>query len=93
MVLLFEMALWECLGGSVVEHLPLAQVVIPGSWDRVPHGLPTGSLLLHLPVSLSLSVSLMNKSIKIKNKKQNGSQALSSAPEHKRVAMCLVEKR
>ena len=22
-----------CLGGSVVEHLPLAQVVIPGSWD------------------------------------------------------------
>ena len=21
------------MGGSVVEHLPLAQVVIPGSWD------------------------------------------------------------
>ena len=28
------------LGGSVVEHLPLAQVVIPGSWDRVPHRAP-----------------------------------------------------
>ena len=25
------------LGGSVVEHLPLAQGMIPGSWDRVPH--------------------------------------------------------
>ena len=22
-----------CLGGSVVEHLPLAQIVISGSWD------------------------------------------------------------
>ena len=22
-----------CLGGSVVEHLPLAQGVTPGSWD------------------------------------------------------------
>ena len=28
------------LGGSVVEHLPLAQVMIPGSWDRVPHQAP-----------------------------------------------------
>ena len=28
---------WGHLSGSVVEHLPLAQVVIPGSWDRVPH--------------------------------------------------------
>ena len=26
-----------CLGGSVVEHLHLAQVVIPGSWDWVLH--------------------------------------------------------
>ena len=25
------------LGGSGVERLPLAQVMIPGSWDRVPH--------------------------------------------------------
>ena len=24
------------LGGSVVEHLPLAQVVSPGSWDQTP---------------------------------------------------------
>ena len=28
------------LGGSVVEHLLLAQVVIPGSWNRVPHRAP-----------------------------------------------------
>ena len=25
------------LGDSVVEHVPLAQGMIPGSWDRVPH--------------------------------------------------------
>ena len=25
------------LGGSAVEHWPLAQGVIPGSWDQVPH--------------------------------------------------------
>ena len=28
------------LGDSVVEHLPLTEVVIPGSWDRVPHQAP-----------------------------------------------------
>ena len=50
------------LGGSVIEHLPLAQVVIPGSWDRDPHqahhsepASPSACL------SASLSVSLMNK--------------------------------
>ena len=28
------------LGGSVVEHLPLAQIMILGSWDRVSHQAP-----------------------------------------------------
>ena len=28
------------LGGSVVERLPLVQVVILGSWDLVPHLAP-----------------------------------------------------
>ena len=28
------------LGSSVVEYLPLAQVMIPGSWDQVLHGAP-----------------------------------------------------
>ena len=44
-----------CLGGSVDERLPLAQGMIPGSWDQVLH---QGSLLLPLPVSLPLSVCL-----------------------------------
>ena len=43
------------LGGSVGEHLPLAQVTIPGSQDQVPYQAPTGSLLLSLPMSLPLS--------------------------------------
>ena len=33
----------DCLGtpgGSVVEHLPLSQVMIPGSRDLVPHQAP-----------------------------------------------------
>ena len=32
------------LSGSMVEHLPLAQVMILGSWDRVPTlGSPQGA--------------------------------------------------
>ena len=52
------------LGGSVIEHLPLAQGAIPGSQDpgiKSHVGLPAGSLFLPLPVSLPLYVSLMNK--------------------------------
>ena len=46
------------LGGSVVEHLPSAQVVILESWDRVPHRAPHGLSASPLPRSLSLSVCL-----------------------------------
>ena len=50
------------LGGSVVEHLPLAQGMIPGSRDgvlhQVPHWEPASSSAY---VSISFSVSLMNK--------------------------------
>ena len=55
---LYELVLLESLGGSVVEHLPLAQVMVPGSWDRVLQRVPAGSLLLPLPVSLPLSLCL-----------------------------------
>ena len=44
------------LSGSVVEHLPLAQVMIPGIESCIR--LPMGSLLLPLPMSLPLSVCL-----------------------------------
>ena len=40
------------LGASGVEHLPLAQVMILGPWDRVPHHAPCRE-----PVSLSAYVS------------------------------------
>ena len=47
------------LGGSVVEPLPLAQVVIPGSWDRFPHLAPCREPASPSPrVSASLCVSL-----------------------------------
>ena len=50
------------LGGSVVEHLPLVQVVIPGSWDQVSHQAPCGEPASPSDyVSASLCVSLMNK--------------------------------
>ena len=51
------------LGGSVVESLPSAQVLILGSWDgflhQAPHGEPASPICLCL--CLSLSVSLMNE--------------------------------
>ena len=46
------------LGGSVVEHLPLAQGWSQGPRIKSRIGLPTGSLLLPLPMSLPLSVCL-----------------------------------
>ena len=61
------------LGGSVVEHLPLAQGMILGSWDQVPQRAPMRNLVLPLPMSLPLCVSLMNeyiKSLKKKKRKQ-----------------------
>ena len=57
-----------CLHGSAVEHLPLAQGVIPESWDQVPHqapcmgpATPSACVSACLSLSLSLSLSLMNK--------------------------------
>ena len=41
-----------------VEHQPLAQVMIPRSWDQVPHQAPCREpASLPLPMSLPLSVS------------------------------------
>ena len=51
-----------CLGGAVVKHLPLAQVMIPGSWDQAPQQAPHREPASPSAyVSASLSVSLMNK--------------------------------
>ena len=48
----------ERLGGSEVEHLLLAQIVIPGPVIKSHIRFPTGSLLLPLPMSLPLSLCL-----------------------------------
>ena len=49
----------EHLGGSVVERLPSAQGVIPGSWDQVAHPAPfrESASPLCLCLHLSLCVS------------------------------------
>ena len=50
------------LGGSVVEHLTLAQGMIPESWDRVRHRVPHREPASPSAyVSASLCVSLMNE--------------------------------
>ena len=50
------------LGGSVIEHLPLAQVMIPGSWDQVLHWAPCREPASPSAyVSASLCVSLIKK--------------------------------
>ena len=47
------------LGGAVVGRLPLAQGAILETRDRIPHRAPGAwSLLLPLPMSLPLSLSL-----------------------------------
>ena len=50
------------LGGAVVWRLPLAQGAILETRDRIPHRAPGAwSLLLLLPVSLYLCVTIINK--------------------------------
>ena len=57
-------------GGSVVKHLPSAQVMIPEPWHQDPHQAlcSAGSLLLPLPLpaalpTSALAVSLSNREI------------------------------
>ena len=43
-----------CLGGSVVEHLPSAQGMVPGTWDLVLHwALDREPAYASLPLSVS----------------------------------------
>ena len=56
---LIENESWGSLGGAAVWCLPLAQGAILETRDRIPHRAPGAwSLLLPLPVSLPLSLSL-----------------------------------
>ena len=61
--LLFKMrVMLRHLYGSSVEWLSLAQVIILGSWDRVPHQAPCEEPVSSSAcVSASLCVSLMDK--------------------------------
>jgi len=52
-----------CLDGSVVEHLPSAQVTISGSWDRAPHRAPCSAESLLLPLPLPLLVFPLSLSL------------------------------
>ena len=51
--------MWGSLGGAAVWRLPLAQGAILETQDRIPRQAPGAwSLLLPLPVSLPVSLSL-----------------------------------
>ena len=59
---------WGHLCGSVVGRLPLAQVVIPGSWDQVSHQPPyrePASPSPYVSAFLSLCLSRINQSINL----------------------------
>ena len=43
---------------KLVGHLPSAQIMIPGSWDRVLHWAPCSVRNLLLPLSVALPPSL-----------------------------------
>ena len=59
-------------GGSVVEHLPLAQVMILGPGIESHIRLPEGTLLLLLPLSLPLCVCVSQIHNILKKKKVFG---------------------
>ena len=63
LVIFFPLKKWGTWGGQLVKCLPLAQVMIPGSWNQALHQGPcsVGSLLLTFPLPLpycSLALSL-----------------------------------
>ena len=49
------------LSGSVVERLPLAQIVILGFWDRVPHQAPRREPASASALCLCLSLCLSHE--------------------------------
>ena len=76
-----------CLGSSVVEYLPSAQGMIPGPGIESYIRFPAKSLLLPLPMSASLSLSvLMNKYINKIFKIHIYIYTQDSLPEHGRLA-------
>ena len=61
------------LGGSVVGHLRLAQGVIQGSWNQVPHWAPlreSASPSACVSASLFLSLFVFHERIKVKSLKK-----------------------
>ena len=73
---IFKRNPWDTWVAPLVEHVSLAQVMIPGSWDPAPSQAPCseGSLLFLLPLPLlrglhlSLTLSQINKMFKKKIK-------------------------
>ena len=61
------------MGGSALEHLPLAQVMVPGSQNQVPHRAPCmepASPSACVYDSLSVCVSHKEKIFKKKKKRK-----------------------
>ena len=73
-----------CLGGSAVEWLPSAQVMIPGSWDLVPcqalHREPA-SPSFYVSASLCVSHEHINKIFK-RERRGRETRAISLSCEY-----------
>ena len=61
---------WDTWVAQLVKRLPSAQVMIPASWDRVPHRAPcsAGSLLLPLPLPAILSACARSLPLSLSDK-------------------------
>ena len=69
----------------MVKHMPLAQVMIPGSWDQVPNWVPRREPASPSAyVSDSLSVSLINKQ-NLKKEEDRDDKHHVQRPRHRKV--------
>ena len=58
-IIFFLIFIWSAWVAQSVKHLPLAQLMISGSWDRAPHQALCSARSLLLPLPLSLPFPLL----------------------------------
>ena len=74
---------WGTWVAQLVEHLPLAQIVISGSWDWAPHWAPGSAESLFLPLLLPLPPPTCAVSLSLSNEINKNLQKKFSSQEQK----------